>query len=208
MNPKSAIVNVLTFLRLPLIFAWLGLAVAQEFVGGFWLAFWALLSMFLSGISDLFDGMLARKWNVVSTLGKMADPLMDKIFYVVAFPALVWQIARHGDSDAHALVMLAFTILYLGRDMWVTFMRSVGAMYGADVGAMWLGKIRTALSFPCAGWTYMYLAFHPMLPDSWAFPWLVTCFVFEGFMIAVTILSLYTYTKAYMPHLKMALARK
>lgn len=208
MSSKSAIVNALTFLRVPLIFAWLGFAVAQEYLGGFWLGFWAVLSMFLSGISDLFDGMLARKWGVVSTLGKMADPLMDKMFYVVAFPALVWQIARQGESEVHALVMLAFTILYLGRDMWVTFMRSVGAMYGADVGAMCLGKVRTALSFPCAGWTYMYLAFHTMLPASWDFPWLVTCFTFEGFMIAITLLSLYTYTKAYMPHLKMALARK
>ncbi len=208
MSSKSAIVNALTFLRVPLVFAWLGFAVAQEYLGGFWLGFWALFSMFLSGISDLFDGMLARRWKVVSTLGKMADPLMDKIFYVVAFPALVWQIARQGECEAHALLMLAFTILYLGRDMWVTFMRSVGTMYGADVGAMRLGKIRTALSFPCAGWTYMYLAFHPMLPVSWGAPWLATCFAFESFMIAVTLVSLHTYTKAYAPYLKMALACK
>lgn len=208
MSSKSAIVNALTFLRVPLVFAWLGFAVAQEYLGGFWLGFWAVFSMFLSGISDLFDGMLARKWKVVSTLGKMADPLMDKIFYVVAFPALVWQIARQGECEAHALLMLAFTILYLGRDMWVTFMRSIGAMYGADVGAMRLGKIRTALSFPCAGWTYMYLAFHPMVPQAWHSPWLVSCFAFEGFMIAVTLVSLYTYTRAYFSYLKKALACK
>lgn len=199
-------------MRVPLILAWLAFALVQEYKGGFWLGFWAVFAMFLSGVSDLFDGMLARRWNVVSALGKMADPLMDKIFYVVAFPALVWQIARQGESETHALLMLAFTILYLARDMWVTFIRSVGAMYGADVGAMRLGKIRTALSFPCAGWVYVYLAFHDEMPEAWQeainAPWLASCYVFEGFMIAVTLVSLYTYTLAYSSCLKKALARK
>ena len=208
MSSKSAIVNTLTFLRVPLVLAWLALAVVQEYRGGLMLGVWAILAMFLSGISDLFDGMLARKWNVVSTLGKMADPLMDKIFYVIAFPALVWQIAHQGESQAHGLLMLAFTILYLARDMWVTFIRSVGAMYGADVGAMRIGKVRTALSFPCAGWTYLYLAFHMAAPASWNRPWLASCFVFETFMIAITAVSLCTYTRAYSPYLKRALARK
>ena len=87
---------------------WLGFAIAQEFRGGFWLAFWACLMMLLSGLTDAWDGKLARKWGVVSTLGKMADPLMDKVFYIVAFPALVWQIMHQGESDAHAVVMMFF----------------------------------------------------------------------------------------------------
>ena len=205
---KRIFVNALTFLRVPLILAWLALAVYQEFDRSLLPAVLAVAAMFLSGISDLFDGMLARRWNVVSTLGKMADPLMDKIFYVVAFPAIVWQIARQGESQAHALVMLGFTILYLARDMWVTFMRSVGTMYGADVAAMWLGKVRTALSFPCAGWTYMYLAFHFLAPVEWQRIWLASCFVFEFALIALTLTSLFTYTVSYMPYLKKALERK
>ena len=52
--------------------------------------------MFLSGLTDLWDGRLARQWGVVSTLGKMADPLMDKVFYLVAFPVLVWHAAHSG----------------------------------------------------------------------------------------------------------------
>ena len=89
MSSKRLIVNAMTFARVPLIFAWLGFAIAQEFRGGFWLAFWACAMMLLSGLTDAWDGKLARKWGVVSTIGKMADPLMDKVFYIVAFPALV-----------------------------------------------------------------------------------------------------------------------
>lgn len=208
LEAKSRFVNALTFARFPLIFAWLGFAVAQEFVGGFWLGAAACFAMLVSGLTDLFDGRLARKWGVVSRLGKMADPLMDKVFFIIAFPALSWQVARQGEGDAHALVMLSFTILYMLRDTWVTFMRAVGAMYGADVAAMWLGKVRTALSFPGAGWIYMYLAFHRLAPESWRGPWLASCYVFEGLLVALTLTSLFTYTAAYAPYLEKALARK
>ena len=167
--------------------------------------------MFLSGITDLFDGLLARRWNVVTSLGKMADPLMDKVFYVVVFPSLVWLIMHQGGSDAHSLTMLAFTILYILRDLWVTFLRSVGSAFGADVAAMWLGKVRTALSFPAAGWVYAYLSLHGYLPegasqaDHW---WLLSCYFVEGFMIFLNIYSAYSYTVAYLPYLRLALERK
>lgn len=208
LETKSRLVNGLTFARVPLIFAWLGFAIAQEFQGGFWLGAAACLAMLLSGLTDLFDGHLARKWGVVSDLGKLADPLMDKVFYIVAFPALVWQSARQGEGDAHTMALLCFTLLYMLRDTWVTFMRTVGTMYGADVAAMWLGKVRTALSFPGAGWIYLYLAFHRLAPDSWHGPWLATCYLFEAVLIALTLASLVTYTAAYSPYLKKALARK
>ena len=207
MNAKRIFVNALTFSRVPFIFAWLFLAVAQEYRGGFWLGFWACAMMLASGLTDLYDGMLARKWEVVSTLGKMADPLMDKVFYVVAFPALTWQIAHQGECGVHALILLAFTLLYMLRDLWVTFMRSIGTMFGADVAAMRLGKVRTALSFPCAGWIYMYLAFRRIAPASWDVPWLTSCYVFEGVMMLLTVVSIFTYTQSYSPYLRRALEK-
>jgi len=171
--------------------------------------------MLLSGLTDLWDGQLARKWHVVSTLGKMADPLMDKIFYLVAFPTLLWLIPTHGGpfASAHALVMLLFTILYMLRDSWVTFLRSVGALFGADVAAMWLGKVRTALSFPGAGWVYAYLALSPFLKEGGLLSaaaeraWVFSCFAVEGVLMALTVLSLVTYTRSYWPYLKKSLSR-
>jgi hypothetical protein len=138
----------------------------------------------------------------------MADPLMDKAFYIVAFPTLSWQILHQGDSEFHALAMLSFTILYMLRDTWVTFLRSVGAAFGAEVAAMWLGKVRTALSFPGAGWVYAFLAFRRYAPDSWQAPWAWSCYVVEALLVALTLWSFWTYTLAYLPSLKMALARK
>lgn len=208
MNAKKLFVNALTFLRVPLIVAWLVLAVAEEFHCSPWLIFFAGAAMFFSGLTDAFDGMLARRWNVVSPLGKMADPLMDKVFYVVTFPALAWLLLKQGES-AHSLVMLVFAILYILRDLWVTFLRAVGSLYGADGAAMWLGKVRTALSFPAAGWVYAYIVFHDMeffAPVEKYMLW--SCYVVEGLMITLNLLSSFTYTRAYSSYLKMALERK
>ena len=209
---QSRFVNALTFARVPLIFAWAVLAIVQEFagdgVGGLALAVAAGVAMLLSGLTDAWDGALARRWNVVSPLGKMADPLMDKIFYLVAFPVLSWQVLHQGGNEFHALLMVGFTVLYMLRDTWVTFLRSVGALYGADVAAMWLGKVRTALSFPGAGWIYVYLCFHRLAPAAWERPWLVSCYVVEGGLVLLTLWSLHTYTAAYLPYLRRALERK
>ena len=214
MSRHSLIVNALTFARVPLIFVWLVLAVLQEFTitatsdGSVALAIAAILALSLSGLTDAWDGALARRWNVVSTLGKMADPLMDKVFYIVAFPTLSWQILHQGESQAHALFLLAFTILYMLRDTWVTFLRAVGATYGANVAAMWLGKVRTALSFPGAGWIYTYLALHRHFPAYWHGPWLWSCYLVEAVLVSLTVWSLFTYTAAYMPHLRRALGQR
>ena len=200
--------NALTLLRVPLTFAWLVMAVVEEFRSSPMLIFCAGAAMFLSGLTDAFDGALARRWNVVSPLGKMADPLMDKVFYVVTFPTLAWLLLHQGEI-AHSLVMLVFAILYMLRDLWVTFLRSVGTLFGADGAAMWLGKVRTALSFPAAGWVYAYIVFNDAAAlAEWRTCALVATYAVEGFMIALNVTSFVTYTRAYMPYLKKALERK
>jgi phosphatidylglycerophosphate synthase len=126
----------------------------------------------------------------------------------VTFPALAWLLLKQGES-VHSLVMLVFAILYILRDLWVTFLRAVGSLYGADGAAMWLGKVRTALSFPAAGWVYAYIVFHDMeffAPVEKYMLW--SCFVVEGLMITLNLVSSFTYTRAYSSYLKMALERK
>ena len=205
---QARLVNAITFARVPLIFAWLFFALVYEYRGGIVYFVFAALSMLLSGLTDLWDGRLARKWAVVSTLGKMADPLMDKVFYIVAFPALTWLAMHQGESDCHTLALLSLTILYMLRDTWVTFMRMIGTMYGADVAAAYLGKVRTALSFPGAGWIYLTLTCGPLLPAAWAEPLRYSCYFVEGVLVLLTLWSLVTYTKDYSPYLFRALEQK
>ena len=201
----SLFVNALTFSRVPLIFAFMVFAVVAE-----WRQCWiwtipACVSMFLAGITDLLDGRLARRWKVVSTFGKLADPLMDKVFFIVSFPTLLWLIGVQAENVVHGVVMLAFTVLYILRDQWVTFLRAVASTYHADVSAMWLGKVRTALSFPAAGMIYFYLAFHGLFPKQMDFWFLASVYAVEGGLILLNVYSCVVYTRAYWPYLMMAL---
>lgn len=207
-SAKTLFVNALTFSRVPLIFVYLALAVAGNFSDSPAYPLAACVAAAAAALSDFFDGLLARKWGVVSEFGKMADPLMDKVYFIVAFPSLVWLAAVQGESSAHAVSLLVFTILWILRDQWVTFLRSVATMYRADVGAMWLGKVRTALSFPCAGFIYIYLAFHRWWTPGAAEAGLHACFAIEGFLILLNLYSFAVYTKSYFPYVKRALGRE
>ena len=204
----SYLVNALTFSRVPLIFGFLVCAVLAQTRGSLALALVAGALMFLAGISDLYDGKLARRWQVVSTFGKLADPLMDKVFFIVTFPTLLWLIGAQRGPAAHTVLMLAFTVLYILRDQWVTFLRAVAAAYQADVGAMWLGKVRTALSFPAAGYIYAYLAFHALLPEAWRGPLLLSVYVVELALIVLNVYSCVVYTRVYWPYLVRAIERR
>ena len=197
---KRRIVNALTFGRVPFVVLFMALAIVHAYRSdAWWLAVAATVSLAVASLTDLFDGRLARKWNVVSKFGAMADPLMDKVFYLVVFPTLLWLLGRQPDESVHALVMLVFTVLYILRDQWVTFLRSVGAMFNADCGANWMGKFRTAASFPAACVIYVYASLHLFfLPQA-------LIFLIEGFLIVINIWSILVYTRQYLPYIKQAL---
>jgi len=196
---KRLFVNALTFGRVPFVFLFMALAIAHSYLPKlWWLAIAATLSLGIAALTDLYDGMLARKWNVASKFGALADPLMDKVFYLVVFPTLLWLLGRMPDEKIHALVMLIFTVLYILRDQWVTFLRSVGAMYNADCKANWMGKFRTAASFPSAGVIYVYAALQPwFLPQG-------LIFAIECGLIIINVWSIVVYTKQYLPYVREA----
>ena len=100
-SAKTLFVNALTFSRVPLIFIYLALAIIGNFSDSLKYPLFACIAAGLAGFSDFFDGHLARKWGVVSEFGKMADPLMDKVYFIVAFPSLVWLASRPRQQICH-----------------------------------------------------------------------------------------------------------
>jgi len=97
--------------------------------------FWATIVFTLAALTDLVDGWLARKMNVVSVLGKLLDPLADKL---IVMACLVWMVPM-GRIPAWVVVLL------LGRDIAVTGLRSVAASEGVVIAAGEEGKAKTAL---------------------------------------------------------------
>lgn len=97
--------------------------------------FWACMVFTLAAITDVLDGYLARKLNVVSVLGKLLDPLADKL---IVMACLVWMVPM-GRIPAWIVVVL------LARDISVTGLRSVAASEGVVISAGQEGKTKTAL---------------------------------------------------------------
>lgn len=96
---------------------------------------YASLVFTAAAITDLLDGYLARRMNVVSVLGKFLDPLADKL---IVMAALVFCVPM-GRIPAWVVVLL------LAREISVTGLRSVAASEGVVIAAGDDGKTKTAL---------------------------------------------------------------
>ncbi len=197
---KYIFVQALTWGRMPLIILTLIVVLAmsekrqQMATGWFILAF---ASMILSAVTDLFDGYFARKFQVVTRIGGYLDPLTDKVFYLTAFPMLVYLAGLRND-DFHARLLLALAILFLLRDQWVSFLRSVGALYNVDAKANWSGKARTLISFPVICMVFYYLE----CPANWIKIPKELIYTAEAAGMLINTISIWVYTAYYWPWIK------
>lgn len=122
--------NLLTFARILMIPLCLWFLDKETPKSGFWSA----IVFTLAAITDLLDGYLARKLGVVSVLGKLIDPLADKL---IVMATLVWMTPM-GRMPAWAVIVL------LAREFSVTALRSVAASGGVIISAGQEGKTKTA----------------------------------------------------------------
>jgi len=95
--------------------------------------FWATVVFSLAAITDWLDGYLARKWEVVTVLGKFLDPLADKLIVMVALIMLI----PHDRAPAWAVFLI------LAREIVVTGLRSIASSEGIVIAASPLGKYKT-----------------------------------------------------------------
>ena len=103
--------NLLTYLRLAAV---PGLVAAMFFLDGD-LANWTALAIFaLAGVTDFFDGYIARAWQQQSALGQMLDPIADKLLVGAALMMLVANGAISGWSIWAAVIILSREILVSG----------------------------------------------------------------------------------------------
>jgi len=210
---RFLLVQAITLGRAPLILIFLIVTLMVDTrESSFWFAV-ALFAMILAALTDTVDGYLARKFKVESTLGAYADPLTDKIFYLTAFPTLVYLACFQrtidgvwGDlgSHVHAKLLLCLAILFLMRDQWVSFLRSLGAIHNLEAKANWSGKLRTIISFPVICIIYYYLQapqnrFWDLFP---VYRWPVFVYSAEVLSLAINVISIWVYTVRFWPALK------
>jgi CDP-diacylglycerol--glycerol-3-phosphate 3-phosphatidyltransferase len=120
----------------------------------------------LGSLSDYYDGYLARKHGIVTTLGKFLDPLADKLLVVSVLIMLVaMPCAPDGAGVCVPRVPSWLVVLIVGRELAVTGLRSIASSEGITLGAEELGKYKTIFQiFALTGLLlhehYLFVDFH------------------------------------------------
>ena len=165
-----SIPNLLSYFRLLLIPLFIMLYLREDFTA-------ALITLAASGLSDVLAGKIARKFNMVTDLGKVLDPVADKLtqcamMFCVAmrYPAMWWLLGIHVVKE---LIMIVMGCYVLKKTDTVN-------------SAIWVGKL-------CPGVIYAVMMLHvidPYLPQAASVAMTVVC-------AGLILLSLVVYTMRY-----------
>ena len=111
----------------------------------------ALAIFIVASITDLLDGKIARKYNLVTDFGKFADPLADKMLVTAA---MLWFV----EIGQMAAWMLLIVIV---REFAVSGLRMIASDKGRVIAAGWSGKVKTASTMVCI--VIMFLPIPPVV---------------------------------------------
>lgn len=168
--------NIITFARLGLSFVLFGMMSA----GVGWL--WSAGLFVFAVLTDVLDGWIARKYQLVTQLGRIMDPFVDKFITSGVFLFLL----PYAESGVNPWMV----VIVIGREMLVTSLRGFLERQGADFSASGSGKLKMFLQ--CVAATLALISMeawcrHPSL--------LVTRDIALWGMTAVTVWSGYIYVQ-------------
>lgn len=143
----------------------------------FWMR-WAALAIFIAaGITDFFDGYLARAWSQQSALGRMLDPIADKLLVAVCLLVLVSDQTLAGWSLWAAIVILC-------REILVSGLREFLGELQVSVPVSRVAKYKTTLQLVSIGFLIAGPAGEEVLPG--------TVVIGLGLLWAAALLTIYT----------------
>lgn len=168
-------------------------------VGMFWIGGdvgrWVTLVLFiLAGVTDYFDGLLARSMGNISSLGRFLDPVADKLLVAALLLMLVWSGSIRGLLILPALVILC-------REIMVSGLREFLAGIKVGVPVSKLAKWKTGVQMTALGFMIVGEAgpvfFHPAL---------TTIVIGEALLWIAAILTIitgYDYLRSGLRHMSM-----
>lgn len=152
----------------------------------------------LSELSDIFDGYIARKWDQVTDLGKILDPMADSIARISVFFTF---------TQGFIKLPLLLVLVFLYRDVFISMLRTLCALKGVALAARTSGKIKAVIQGVSA-----FLVVLIMIPYTQGMITLnslqSTSFYIVGLAAFYTMLSGIEYVKANMYYIKQAWCKK
>jgi len=105
----------------------------------------SLVIFILTALTDMLDGKIARKYNLITNFGKLMDPLADKFMIFGAMLAILVKYKYLTD------VFVWVTAVVIFRELAITSIRLVaaGAKSNTVIPAAWLGKVKTVTQVIC-----------------------------------------------------------
>ena len=121
----------------------------------------ALILFIIAGVTDYFDGEIARRYGTITNFGKLMDPLVDKILIAAAFISLV---------PLQAMPAWA-AIIVVARDFLITGLRLLASSNGQVLPAERLGKHKTSWQITTVIFFLLLLAIREQRYVAGESPW-------------------------------------
>ncbi len=186
--------NKLTVFRLVTVPIFLVLLCVPLPIGDIWLRIITAAVFTITSLTDMLDGKIARKYNLITDFGKFMDPLADKFMVISAMLGILVKFDYIRDVFVWAAAIVIF------REFAVTSMRMVAAnKAGLVIAAAWLGKVKTVTQITCI----LTVLLEPVV-FFWFAPfaeWHILSYVTTAAMIVMTLWSGIDYLKQYWPYI-------
>ena len=150
----------------------------------------------VTAFTDMLDGKIARKYNLVTDFGKFIDPLADKFMILGSQIAILAHLFMSGENT-EGLVFVGVVLVILLRELGVTSLRLVVAgKSGIVVAASLLGKIKTVSQMVGTLVIILEPIVFPFCSENH-----IAAYIAMAAMCFTTIFSGFDYLKAYLPHI-------
>ena len=146
----------------------------------------------ITSLTDMIDGKIARKYNLITDFGKFMDPLADKFLVMAAMLGILVKF----DDMRPVFVWAAAVVIF--REFAVTSLRLVCAQKaGKVIAAAWLGKVKTTTQMICI----VCVLLEPLIPMPLFSEKHLLSYVTMAAMTVMTLWSGIDYLRVYWPYI-------
>ena len=145
---KMNLPNKLTVLRLILVPIFVVIMMVSS---ALWASAVGLALFIIASLTDMLDGKIARKYNLITDFGKFMDPLADKFMVIGAMFVILYRtLTLYAEASIFANVFFWAFMIVIFRELAVTSIRLVvSGSSGIVIAANMLGKIKTCTQIAC-----------------------------------------------------------